>query len=91
MPQVCRLTGKRRLVGNKVSHAKNRTKKNQRPNIQNSKIFDSVTGKFINLRVSTKAIKTIDKLGSLSKFIRKYGHKLTNSAKKELKRAGFKL
>ena len=74
MSRVCDLTGKRRLVGNKVSHAKNRTKMTQKPNLQTKRVFDPETGKTIKLRLSTSAIRTLDKLGSLSAFKRKFGH-----------------
>lgn len=72
MSRVCDLTGKRRLVGNKVSHAKNRTKMTQQPNLQTKRVFDPETGKTVKLRLSTSAIRTLDKLGSLSAFKRKF-------------------
>jgi len=71
MARVCDLTGKRRLVGNKVSHAKNRTKMTQKPNLHTKRIFDPETGETIKLRLSTRAIRTLDKLGSLSAFLKK--------------------
>lgn len=74
MARVCDLTGKRKLVGNKVSHAKNRTKMVQKPNLQTKRVFDPETGQTIKLRLSTRAIRTLDKVGSLSKFVRKYRH-----------------
>lgn len=74
MARICDLTGKRRLVGNKVSHAKNRTKMTQKPNLQMKRIYDPETGTTIRLRLSTSAIRTLDKIGSLSKFVRKYAH-----------------
>ena len=74
MSRICDLTGKRRLVGNKVSHAKNRTKMAQQPNIQTKRIYDPQTGEKIKLRLSTRAIRSLDKLGSLSRFIRKNKH-----------------
>lgn len=74
MARVCDLTGKRRLVGNKVSHAKNKTKMTQKPNLQMKNVFDPETGLTIKLRLSTRAIRTLDKVGSLSKFVRKYKH-----------------
>ena len=74
MARTCDLTGKRRLVGNKVSHAKNRTKTTQKPNLQTKRVFDPVTGETIRLRLSTRAIRTLDKVGSLSKFLKKYKH-----------------
>lgn len=72
MARQCDLTGKKRLVGNKVSHAKNRTKTTQKPNLQMKRVFDPETGKTIRLKLSTRAIRTLDKVGSLSKFLRKY-------------------
>lgn len=76
MARTCDLTGKRRLVGNKVSHAKNRTKMTQKPNLQTKRVYDPETGETVRLRLSTSAIRTLDKVGSLSKFLRKYRHLL---------------
>jgi len=74
MARSCDLTGKRRLVGNKVSHAKNRTKMKQQVNLQTKRVFDPETNETVKLRLSTSAIRTLDKIGSLSKFLRKYKH-----------------
>jgi len=74
MSQKCDLTGKRRLVGNKVSHAKNRTKMTQQPNLKKRRIFDPETGKTVTLKICTRAMRTLDKLGSLSKFNRKFNN-----------------
>ena len=74
MSRTCDLTGKRRLVGNKVSHANNKTKMTQRPNLQTKRVYDPESGETIKLRISTSAIRTLDKVGSLSKFLRKYKH-----------------
>jgi len=74
MSRKCDLTGKRRLVANKVSHAHNKTKVNKEVNLQSKRIFDPESGETIRLRLSTKAIRTLDKMGSLSAFLRKYGH-----------------
>ena len=76
MARVCELTGKRRLVGNNVSHAKNKTKKQQQVNLHFKKVYDPETKQTIRLRLSAHAIRTLDKVGSLSKFLRKYGKKL---------------
>ncbi|MBT3982615.1 MAG: 50S ribosomal protein L28 [Bacteriovoracaceae bacterium] len=76
MARACDLTGKKGLVGNRVSHAKNRTKMKQMPNLQTKRVFDPETGQTIKLRLSTRAIRTLDKVGSLSKFLRKYSHLL---------------
>jgi large subunit ribosomal protein L28 len=76
MAGKCDLTGKKRLVGNKVSHANNRTKMTQDVNLQSKKIFNPATGENVTLRLSTSAIRTLDKLGSIEKFLKKFGHKL---------------
>ena len=75
MAMACDLTGKRRLVGNKVSHANNKTKMTQKPNLKTKVIFDPDTGKKIKLRLSTSAIRSLDKIGSLSKFLKKNAHR----------------
>lgn len=76
MSRTCDLTGKRRLVGNQVSHSKIHTKKTQQVNLQTKRVFDPESGQTIKLRLSTRAMRTLDKLGSLSKFLRKYGHRM---------------
>lgn len=73
MARACDLTGKKRLVGNKVSHANNKTKMKQLPNLKMKTVYDPESGKTIRLKLSTRAIRTLDKVGSLSKFLRKYG------------------
>lgn len=74
MTRRCDLTGKRRLIGNKVSHSNIKTKRAQQPNLQTKKVYDPELGKTITLKLSTSAIRTLDKVGSLSKFLRKYSH-----------------
>ena len=74
MARACDLTGKRRLVGNKVSHANNKTKMKQQVNLHNKKVYDPETGETVKLRLSASAIRTLDKVGSLSKFLRKFSH-----------------
>jgi large subunit ribosomal protein L28 len=72
MARRCDLTGKRRLVGNRVSHSNIKTKMEQRPNLHMKKVFDPETQTTIRLKLSTSAIRTLDKLGSLSAFLKKY-------------------
>lgn len=71
MSRVCSITGKRGLVGNRVSHAKNRTKMKQEVNLKTKKIFIPETGETIRMRISARAVKTLDKVGGLVKFLRK--------------------
>lgn len=74
MARVCDLTGKRRLIANKISHSNIKTKTKKHVNLQTKRVFDPETGKTIKLRLSASAIKTLDKVGSLSKFLRKYAN-----------------
>ena len=73
MAQVCDLTGKKAMKGNNVSFSNRRTKRRFKANLQNKKFFIEETGEWITLKVSTSAIKTINKNGvnaSLRKFIK---------------------
>ena len=63
MARVCEITGKRPRVGNKVSHANNKTKRRFYPNLQTKRFFVPEEGKWITLKVSTTAIKTINMRG----------------------------
>ena len=71
MARTCDLTGKRRLIANKVSHANNKTKTKKQVNIHTKKVFDPETNSVIRLRLSASAIRTLDKVGSISKYVRK--------------------
>ena len=51
------------MVGNNVSHAKNRSKRKFYPNLQTKKFFIPEENKWITLKVSTAAIRTINKKG----------------------------
>ncbi len=66
MSRVWKITGKRPLTGNNVSHANNRTKRRFLPNLQWKKFWIPEEKRWIRLRVSTQAIKTIDKRGITS-------------------------
>lgn len=68
----CQLTGKRRLVGNNVSHAHNKTKRVQNPNIQRKRIWVPEEDKFVRVKLSTRALRTVTRIG-LYKFISKNG------------------
>ena len=63
MARRCQVTGKKPLVGNNVSHAHNRSKRRQLPNLQKKRIFIPEENRFITLKVSARAIKTMNKKG----------------------------
>jgi len=72
MSRVCELTGKRANNGMAVSHSHVRTKKLQQVNLQYRRLWWAEGNRFVNLRVSTKALRTIQKLG-LGRFARELG------------------
>jgi|TARA_B100000780_G_scaffold63054_1_gene41012 large subunit ribosomal protein L28 len=66
MSKVCQITGKKVMVGNNVSHSKRRTKRKFYPNLQTKKFFIPETGEWVILKVSTNALRTINKNGIAS-------------------------
>ncbi len=69
MSMKCQLTGKTYLGGNKVSHAKNRTRRRFLPNLQNTTFFSERLGRSIRLRVAVSAIRTVEKRGGLDEYL----------------------
>jgi large subunit ribosomal protein L28 len=63
MARVCQVTGKAPLVGNKVSHANNRTKRRFLPNLQYRRFWVESERRFVRLRVSNAGLRLIDKNG----------------------------
>ncbi len=68
----CDITGKKRLVGMNVSHAHNRNKTTQQPNVQHKRIFIPELGRWATLNISTRALRTIDRIGLVA-FAKKQG------------------
>jgi large subunit ribosomal protein L28 len=63
MARVCEVTGKRPMTGNNVSHANNKTKRRFLPNLQSRRFWVESENRWIRLRVSQTALRTIDKKG----------------------------
>lgn len=63
MSRVCELTGKKAMVGNNVSHAMNKTKRRFDANLTKKRFYLPEEHRWITLKVSTSAIKTINKKG----------------------------
>ena len=63
MARVCQVTGKAPMVGNKVSHANNRTKRRFLPNLQYRRFWVESENRFLRLRVSNAGLRVIDKNG----------------------------
>lgn len=63
MSKVCELTGKKAMVGNNVSHAMNKTKRRFEANLFKKRFYIPEEDKWVTLKVSTSALKTINKIG----------------------------
>ena len=77
MSRICKITGKKPLVGNNVSKSHRKTKRRQLPNLQTKRLFVPELGRFIQLRLSVTALKTIDKQG-LMPYLKKRGLSLSD-------------
>lgn len=63
MSRICQLTGKRAMVGNHVSFSNRKTKRRFNPNLVTKKFYIPEEDAWISVRISTSALKTIDKIG----------------------------
>ena len=63
MARVCMVTGKKPMVGNNVSHAQNKTKRRFLPNLQNRKFWVESENRWVSMRITNNALRTIDKNG----------------------------
>ena len=57
------VTGKKPMVGNNVSHAQNKTKRRFLPNLQNRKFWVESENRWVSMRITNAALRTIDKNG----------------------------
>ena len=78
MARVCQVTGKKPISGNKVSHSNIKTKRRFLPNLQTKRYFLAEEDKWITLKVSSEAIRTINKNGlfAVVKKLRAEGEKI---------------
>ncbi len=72
MSRKCKLTGKKPMVAMNVSHAHNRTKRRQLPNLQLKRLFVPELNRFVRIRLSVRALRTVSKKG-LMPFLREQG------------------
>ncbi|RDC61210.1 50S ribosomal protein L28 [Alteripontixanthobacter maritimus] len=91
MSRICELTGKGRLTGNNVSHAKNRTKRVFLPNLQNVTLLSEKLERGFKFRVSTHGLRSVEHNGGLDNWLLKTkDEKLSKNAqkvKRDLKKA----
>ncbi len=69
MARRCDFTGKGVQTGNNVSHANNRTRRRFLPNMQRTSLYSDRLGESVRLRVSTRAIRTIEHNGGLDAYL----------------------
>lgn len=63
MSRVCEITGKKAMVGHRVSHSNRKTKHRFEPNLQERRIWIPSQKRYLKIRLCTAALRTIDKLG----------------------------
>ncbi len=63
MARVCQVTGKGPMSGNNISHANNKTKRRFLPNLQRRRFWVETENRWVSLRLSNAALRTIDKNG----------------------------
>ena len=69
MSRRCQLTGKGVLSGNNVSHANNKTRRRFLPNLQDSSLLSDTLGSSVKMRLSTRAIRTVEHNGGIDAFL----------------------
>ncbi len=63
MSRRCEITGTTVMYGNNVSHANNKTRRRFLPNLQKKRIWVAEEGKFVTVKLTAAALKTLDKVG----------------------------
>jgi len=71
MARRCALTGKGVQTGNNVSHANNRTRRRYLPNLHQQSFYSESLNETVRLRVSTQALRTVEKRGGIDEFLLK--------------------
>lgn len=71
MSRRCELTGIGPMVGNNVSHANNRTRRRFLPNLQTVTLISDTLGRSFKLRISSKALRTVDHRGGFDSYMAK--------------------
>jgi large subunit ribosomal protein L28 len=66
MARICEITGKKKMVGNNVSHSNRRTKRKFYPNLLKKKLFLEEENRWVTLKVSAAGLRTINKKGLMS-------------------------
>jgi large subunit ribosomal protein L28 len=75
MSKICDLTGTRPLYGNNVSHSNRKSRRRFNPNLQKKSLYVPETDEWVSLKITAKALRTIDKLG-LYAYMKKLAKKV---------------
>lgn len=65
MARRCHITGKGPLTGNHVSHSNRKVKRVQKPNLKSKRIYVPELGRFVRIKLSARALRTVNKKGLL--------------------------
>ena len=87
MARRCSITGKGVQAGNNVSHAHNKSRRLFLPNVQNTSLLSDALGRSVRLKLSTRAIRTIEKNGGLDAYLMKTSNTKLPDEARRLKRA----
>ena len=86
MTRRCELTGTMPLSGQLRSHAENKTKRKFRPNLHNVTLLSDALGRKVRLRISARALKSVEHRGGLDAFLLKAKNDELSAACLKLKR-----
>ena len=86
MARVCPLTGKKVLCGNNVSHANNKTKRRFMPNLQNVSFLSDYLGITVRMRLSTNAIRSVEKSGGIDNYLLNANDSLLSTRLRRMKK-----
>jgi len=86
MARRCDFTGKGVQAGNNVSHANNRTRRRFLPNLQETSLLSDALGHTVQLRLSTRAIRTVEKRGGVDAYLLSISADKLGKRARELKR-----
>ena len=86
MSRRCELTGKGPLVGHTVSHSNIKTKRRFLANLVNVTMISDALGRSVKLRISTNALKTVDRRGGLDAFLMKAKEDQLSQRAREIRR-----
>jgi large subunit ribosomal protein L28 len=69
MPRRCHLTGTHSHSGQNVSHSNRKSKRRFEPNLQHAHLHSDALGRTVHLRVTTRALRTVQKNGGLDAYL----------------------